>query len=233
MYTGKFMNIIWEAAGRPSHKFTATVYQGACATCGHDIKSEAVAVSSLAGDAFGRQVSFINGDHVCIACAWMYSFPKETHRNVFVVANKLYWPMIGVESATEERPSWQKLLLSTQQLPQDTPAIGVLTTDPKPRLWPMTHEVTLNNFGLYLHSPDYDVSEFRFFDLNSCITTIQLLNKILLLGYSKRACATSLLKETKKIEKLGGIVFELEQNLQSLRSTPHFIPSLLVAGQKK
>jgi hypothetical protein len=228
------MHLFWKNSGYPDSKFKLDTTEGYCATCG-TVLTMGVASEILAGDAFSRQSEFLaHGTHVCAACAWMYSTPKETHRNVLAVDDKIWWPMIGHDSATAERPTWYKVLSDVAMLPPGTPCIGVLTTDPKPRLWPMTQQRTLGDFGLYVHCPDYDISEFRTFDLKECLATCELIIQCLALGFSKQACWHGLLNDLKKVNKLGmQKVVGLEERLCEVRHTEHFLPSLLVSGIKK
>jgi hypothetical protein len=231
------VKLLWENSARPLGKYKLIEVRGYCATCGQELQ-HAVAASSLAGDAFSRQVEFLNGEYVCEACAWMYSKPTETHRNVFAVGDKIYWPMLSHDSATKERPSWYEVLSEASKLEADTPCIGVLTTDPKPRLWPMTRQRTLRSFGLYVHCSEYDVSEFRTFNLASCLALCEVLSHCLVLGFSKRACAYGLLTDLKKVTKLAtklgaDKVFSLESQLKAVRGEAYFLPSLLIAGAKE
>jgi hypothetical protein len=163
------MKLFHKNSGSPPHIFKAEPCSGHCATCG-EICTEGVPSKLLVGTSFGRQSDFLKfGDHVCAACAWMYSFPKETHRNVIAAGDKIWWPMISHDSATEKRPAWLDVLKKIAHMPEDTVVLGVLTTDPKPRLWPMTQPMTVEKFGLYVHCTDYDVSEFREFSLAECL----------------------------------------------------------------
>lgn len=228
------MQLIWQNSNHPAHKFTTEEASGYCATCGVQI-TQGVACDTLAGDAFSRQSEFLaHGTHVCEACAWLYSFPKDTHRNVLAAGNQVWWPMISLDSATSERPAWYQILSVIIHYPADTPCIGVLTTDPKPRLWPLTQQRTIGDFGLYIHCPDYDISEFRRFSLQECLTTCDLLIQCLSLGFSKQACWHGLFSDLKKMNKIGmQKVVGLEARLREVRHTNHFLPSLLVAGIKK
>ncbi len=228
------MNLFWQNSGRPGTKFKLEPTTGYCATCGATL-TQGVPNETLAGDAFSRQSEFLaHGSHACEACAWMYSFPKETHRNVIAVDDKIWWPMIGHDSATEDRPTWYQVLTDIATLPPDTPCIGVLTTDPKPRLWPMTQQRTLGDFGLYVHCPDYDISEFRRFSLSDCLKACELIIQCLSLGFSKQACLHGLYTDLKKVNKIGVTkVVSLEEHLREIRHTEYFLPSLLVSGVKK
>lgn len=228
------MNLFWKNSGLPASKFRLEPATGYCATCGDNL-TQGVRNETLAGDAFSRQSEFLaHGSHVCEACAWMYSSPKDTHRNVIAVGDKIWWPMIGHDSATDDRPTWYQVLTEVATMPPNTPCIGVLTTDPKPRLWPMTQQRTLGDFGLYVHCPDYDISEFRTFDLNECLATCRLIIECLSLGFSKQACWHGLFSDLKKVNKIGvDKVVALEAQLREARLTPHFLSSLLVAGIKK
>jgi hypothetical protein len=228
------IELLWKNSGNPEHKFKKAEHSGLCACCGCEIRNSGVCTADIISEAFSRHSEFISiGTHVCDACAWMFSYPKESHRNVLAVGDSAYWPMIGHDSATLERPSWLDLLRSLKNEQEGTRAWGVMTVDPKPRLWPMSHEVTLGDFGLYLHWPDYDLSEFVRFDLYECLEIAEFITSLMQKGFSKRACFFSVVSDMKKAKKDLSFVLEAEKKLKIFRKSSAFMPALMIAGVKK
>jgi len=217
------------------HKFTESQGSGFCATCACKIDGVAVEKEQLQGEAFSRNSDFLKfGNYVCLDCAWMYSYPKITHRNVLACNDWCLWPMISHDTATEERPSWLNALQLFASFDKEAEAVGVLTTDPKPRLWPMTNTVTRDDFGMYIHAPDYNTSSFVSFSLDECLDDcVPLIMKAMELKFSKRAIYNGLLGDFNKAKKdLCGIM-ALEKEIAKIRSSNAFLPALMASGQRK
>jgi len=144
------------------------------------------------------------------------------------------WPMISHDTATEERPSWLNALQLFASFDKEAEAVGVLTTDPKPRLWPMTNTVTRDDFGMYIHAPDYNTSSFVSFSLDECLDDcVPLIMKAMELKFSKRAIYNGLLGDFNKAKKdLCGIM-ALEKEIAKIRSSNAFLPALMASGQRK
>jgi hypothetical protein len=227
------MKLLWDNSGKPQHKFTEESVQGFCACCGAPIQYGAP-VSEIVTDTFARQSDFMaHGTHICGSCAWMCTNVKVTHRNVIAAGTEVWWPMIGHDSATDDRPSWYDVLRIVANMPAETPVIGVITTDPKPRLWPMAQQRTVSDFGLYVHCPDYDFSEFVIFDIQECLEIADIITPLMAEGFSKRSCYFSVLSDMKKVKKNPLEFLKKEVQLKELRKSPAFIAALLIAGEKK
>lgn len=223
--------LIHRAAGYPLHKYAEEPHDGVCATCATAIEV-GVSTESINNPTFANHAEFFKfGTYVCRACAWMYGDPKRTHRNVLVVGDELWWPMISADSATDERPSWGGLfgLLyhEPEDYPPDIPMTGVLTTDPKPRLWPRSRLASIGSPGLYVHAPDYDVSEWRTFDLEHLIECARRIRPALLTGYAKTRIYTGLLSDYAKAKKDLDAAISMERRLQEVRGSPEFVPALI------
>jgi hypothetical protein len=227
-----FSELIWQNLGSPQGKFELYECDSFCCTCGIKINLGA-RKNDFIGIAFSRQSEFTRfSEFACAACAYMYSFPKENHRNLIAFNKEIHFPMISHDSATEERKNWYEVL---KKVLNEKPKLitGIITTDPKPRLWCMLELVTYDNFGLYIHNPDYNISEFFYFDLSKCLDYAELIIQCLNLGFSKQACFTSLLSDLKKANKDLKKALELESKLKSIRNTKEFIPALMISGLKK
>ena len=221
-------SLVHTAAGCPDSKWPSVPTSGNCACCAQPI-SNGVPTADLSGDAFSRQVDFLSfGDHVCTACAWMFSDTRTTHRNFLCYNSKLAWPMISADAATSDRGQWLDVLKEFATLPPETLAVGVLTTDPKPRLWPMARLVTRQYFGLYVHCPDWDVSEFRLLDLDHLIHMASELSGILQIGFNKSDCGFGLMR-SKQAKADIAKALKLEARIRAWRSQSEFIPALLMA----
>lgn len=240
---------IWRAAGRPEAKWPSELADGFCSTCGALI-DQGVPIEKINNVSFSQHADFFRfGSHVCQACAWMYSYPKQNHRNLLAVGPIempiLFWPMISWESATDERPSWYDLLkkVLVQSAPDDL-LTGVLTTDPKPRLWPRTRMATTKCFGLYVHAPAIDQSGYLSFDLRRVLEIADLVCKALSMGFKKyiRSASlgtipgsiwNSLYHDHSRMKAHWIEANRIERELKSVRMEPEFILAFLIAGQKK
>jgi len=179
---------LWLASGMPEPQWPVVARVSApCATCGVTTNT-GVAIKTFATNTFSREADFLRfGDAVCVPCAWMYSDPKRRHRSVLAIDDAICWPALGADSAIDGRPTWRAALDALLAAPSGSAVTGVLTTDPKPRLWPLTRITTAARPGLYVHSPDHDLSGFVALDPTSLAGDLGLVADALARGYSKRA----------------------------------------------
>lgn len=222
--------LIWRNAGEPSHKYTEEFYDGsfACATCAA-LTETGIHTDQINNPTFSNHAEFFKfGTHVCRACAWLFGDPKRAHRNVLAVGDELWWPMISVENATEERPSWLELFRRLEDMDSELPLCGVLTTDPKPRNWPRMQLSTVGAPGLYTHAPDYDVAEFRILDVATVLGISMHVRAALSAGFSKLACYHGLSRDYKRFIKNYEEVKHVESALKHYRPVPEFVPALLI-----
>lgn len=173
------------------------------------------------------------GRHVCPACAWLFAAGKGAPGNFVVAGASMEYVVISLESVVETKRPWLAVLRDLAQLPPDTPTTGVMTTDVKPRLWPRMRLSTVGAFGLFLHVPDYDISEWRAFDLNECLRIIQLLREPLLAGFAKASLYHGLWRDYARASKRPGDVMAWEAQLVHLRHSAAFLPALIAAGVTK
>lgn len=226
--------IVWLAAGSPEAQWPMESHGGHCATCGQSM-SHGVDTSRINNISFSRHADFFRfGSHACPACAWLYSFPKQTHRNLLAVGGEtLYWPMISWDSATPERPSWYAALCAINSMPADIPVVGVITTDPKPRLWPRAKVATIGSFGLYVHVTDWDRSGYVRLSLPRLLEIADFMIKILEAGFTKKRIGLSLFSDYARARKQFHDVAAWENDLRRMREETEFIPALLIAGKIK
>ena len=232
--------LLWKALGYPSNKYEKSTITSdcVCASCCKELKvgSTSVHITQVIGDTMANQSQFLRyGRHICFACANMYSDSKAMHRGFIVAGETVFFPMISWDSATVERPNWLEALKIINAIDdKNTPCWSVMTTDPKPRLFPNAMLTSVGNFGAYVHAPDYDVSRFVMLSIPTVISTADSIIELLKLGFIKKTISESLVLDSKMVKKIGfKEVFRLEQNLKEFRKKPEFFPALIAAGVKK
>ncbi len=229
--------LIWQSAGLPEQKHQTEVAAGRCMICGTEIDGRAVPVkriikSTTVGDS--QLFRFRQATHFCIPCAWLMEIGKGRPGN-FIASEPTGFELavISVESVVQDKRPWLHIVRDLVKLPPETPITGVLTTDVKIRLWHRCQIATIGDFGLYIHALDYDVSEWRRFDLDDLCRTIADLIPILRAGYAKSAIYHSLFNDYKRASRDPAETLRLESTLARLRNRPEFLPALLMAGVTK
>ncbi|ACL60549.1 hypothetical protein [Methylobacterium nodulans] len=99
---------------------------------------------------------------------------------MLALGDRLWWPTIT--DPMEDRPRWRGLLGQIGRTAPGTPMTGVLTTDPKPRLWPRMQAATAGAPGLYVHAPDYDWSRWTSFELRDVAAALAVVDEARALG---------------------------------------------------
>ena len=228
--------LAWQGAGSPTQeKFKTTTYQGCCATCGVPINGEAVAISEIDNPTFSNHADFFPfpGKHVCPACAWLYGAGKAKPGNFIATPTSYEQAVISMDSVVDDKRPWLHILTDIATLPSDTPVTGVLTTDVKPRLWTRARVSTVGRFGLYVHAPDFDLSDHIDFSLPDLLGIVDAMRPALLAGYAKASLYHGLMRDYARAQKHMAQALEWEQALMPLRGNPAFLPALLVAGVSK
>jgi hypothetical protein len=224
--------LMYSSAGnQPLEKFKTEPHEGLCATCGSKI-SDGVPNKEIAGTTFSQHADFLRfGTHICVSCAWLYQ--ESNLGNVIALGNDVYRPLIAVDAAREQnRMSWRGVFREAATREVGTPVAGILTTDVKPRFFPRVRMASIKQFGLYVHCPDYDVSEYRTFDLIRTLELIDVIQQALKLGFSKRACFFGLMRDFKRAQQQFESILELESRLQMARLESAFIPALLASSKE-
>lgn len=226
--------LLWKNAGRPPHKYEEEPYGGPCATCGADTE-HGVPTEEVNNPTFSNHADFFRyGTHVCRACAWLYGDPKRAHRNVIALGGKILWPMISLDSATEERPSWREVFRRILPgCPPDSFVCGVMTTDPKPRNWPHMRLSSAARPALYVHAPDYDTSCVIEIDPEALLSCMGAIEEALSLGFPKSRIYAGLLSDYARAKRNIKEVMRLEKALREIRKEEEFVPALLAAGLTK
>lgn len=226
--------ISWMGAGNPDHAFKKTVFTGHCATCGGVIDGDAVHVGEIDNPTFSNHADFFRfgGLHVCPACAWLFCAGKGKPGNYVATPESFESTVISMESVVACKRPWRDVLADIVKREASTPVTGVMTTDVKPRLWPRARTATVGRFGLYIHCPDYDVSEWRNFNLAECVAITETLRPMLAAGFAKASLWFGLFRDHNRTGKTLAASWAWESELIKLRASPAFLPALIAAGVK-
>lgn len=227
-------NSTWLAAEKPQSIYKQIALDSVCATCGMTI-DQGVDLKQIETPTTANHADYFcyGTQHVCPACAWLFAAGKGRPGNYIAYGGTLEYTVISLESVVDDKRPWLHVLRDIAALPGDTPIAGVMTTDVKPRLWPRVKLATVASFGLYLHVNDYDVSEFRRFNLVECLDTINIMLPILATGFSKSSLYHGLFKDHARASKHLQHVASWESQLLTMRGLPHFLPALIAAGVTK
>lgn len=232
MHSGS--QISWIGSGKPASFFPAETYAGHCATCGASINGQAVHIGRIDNPTFSNHADFFRfgGMHVCPACAWLFGAGKGKPGNYIATPESFESTVISMESVVACKRPWRDVLIDLSKRPSETPVTGVMTTDVKPRLWPRARTATIGRFGLYIHCPDYDVSEWRNFNLVECVAITETLRPMLASGFSKASLWYGLFRDHNRTFKTLAASWAWETELVKLRASPAFLPALIAAGVK-
>lgn len=232
--------LMWKAFGsRAPEGKTGSLYafepaDGRCATCAAKITSGVPfasrrGVRGVDNATFYGYPEFVRwGMHVCAGCAWLYGDPKRTGRGMLVVGESGWWPTIS--QVMDGRPRWRGVLREIAIADPRTPMTGVLTTDPKVRLWPKAMIASCGRPGLYLHSSDDNVSRWAEFSIGRIASVLMCVDWALAAGATKADVRRGLETSTKLVDRYGiGAVAKMESRLSNHRGSNEFIIAILVA----
>ena len=186
----------WQAAGRPASPYMSESVETVCATCAIPI-TDGIPLSEIETPTTANHADYFRfgSKHVCHACAWLYAAGKGRPGNYIATPGRLEYAVISLESVVEDKRPWIEILQDLVAMPADTVVTGVMTTDVKPRLWPRARLATIGRFGLYVHAPEYDASEWVDFDLRACVGLIRLMTEPMMAGYAKASLYHGLLRD--------------------------------------
>lgn len=221
----------WSAAGRPAHPYTEEPATGVCATCAAPISS-GVPLSEIETPTTSNHADFFRfgGRHVCPACAWLFAAGKGRPGNYVATPGRFEATVISMDSVVADKRPWMVVLPELAALPADTPLAGVMTTDVKPRLWPRVRLATVGHCGMYVHAPDYDVSEWREFSLPFVLEMIGIMVPVLTAGFSKDSLYFGLLRDHARAARDPARAFGWDALLAPHRGQPYFLPAMIAAG---
>ena len=224
----------WAAAGSSPPPYDAAPAAGHCATCGTEttagVSLDQIETPTTSGHAdlfrFGSQ-------HVCPGCAWLFAAGKGRPGNYIAYGQRLEYTVISLESVVDDKRPWLEVLRDVAALPAQTPIAGVMTTDVKPRLWHRARLASVGQFGLLIHAPDYDVSEWRSFDLAECLSIVDAMLPALHAGFAKQSLYFGLLRDYARASRQLDQAIAWEKTLRPLAASPAFLPALIAAGTTK
>ena len=224
--------------GKTGSKYKFESCDGVCATCHFDIDRGVPVqprrgIAGILNKTFSGHAEYIAyGTHVCDGCAWLYGEPKLSHRAVLAIGDEAWWPTIS--QGMDGRPKWHDALRSLLDASPDTPMTGVLTVDPKPRLWPRARVARCANPGLYVHWTDYDVSRWMDFDALEMLRALSDVSEALCLGVTKREIMMGA-ATTRLVDKLGfSECMRIESAMAAIRgSSEHYIATLVATAEAK
>lgn len=221
----------WRAAGTPPHPYAEERVEALCATCGA-LTPTCVPLAQIETPTTSAHADLFRFGtrHVCPACAWLFAAGKGRPGNYMAAGGKFEHLVVSAASIVADKRPWRQALRDVATMPLDALVTGVMTTDVKPRLWPRTRLASIGRFGLYIHCPDYDVSEWRLFDLGACVALIEQVETILSQGFSKTVIYHGLLGDYARTIKRPAQALAWEEMLAAQRKLPHFLPALIAAG---
>lgn len=223
--------IAYEGAGRPEIIYPTVSHSGHCACCGGVIEGEAVPISEIENPTFTQHGDFLaHGKYVCPACAWLFGAGKGKPGNFIATPMRYEQTVISLKSVVYNKRPWQTVIREVAAMPKNTPVCGVLTTDVKPRLWPRMRAATVGAFGLYVHSPDDDLSDYIDMPIDDLSAIIDIVLPALALKFSKQNLRHGLYQNQKIFQKHFSAAVALERQIAPWRVHPAFIPAVLMAG---
>lgn len=224
----------WQSAGNPTHPYKEEAINGQCATCGSPTNI-GIPLTEIETPSTANHADYFRfgSKHVCCACAWLYAVGKGRPGNYIANGDRMESLVISQESVVIDKRPWLIALNELAEMPPETSITGVMTTDVKPRLWPKTRFATVENFGLYVHAPDYDLSTWLDFSLNDCLAATRLMREPLLAGFSKASIYHGLFRDFARTGRDPTKAMEWERKLAEMRKKSYFIPALIAAGIKQ
>ena len=224
----------WMAAGSPEHPYRQEDCKAVCATCA-DVIQQGIRLREIETPSTANHADYFRfgSQHVCVACAWLFSAGKGRPGNYIATPGRMEYTVISLDSVVLDKRPWIEVLPEIAKLPPSTPVAAVMTTDVKPRLWPRVRLTTVERFGLYLHVGDYDVSEWREFNLSACLDLIEHMILPLKAGYAKSSLYHGLFRDHGRSHRDPAAAMLWDGELAHHRHQPHFLPALIAAGITK
>ena len=203
--------------------------EGHCAVCGwHGLTYAKAEVFSKSTGAVSV-LATVPSDRLCIHCTALWGGPKVWHRAILATPEAVQFPTIAPDPEGK-RPTWGQALAA---LDPELPRACILTTDPKKRVWPFAQVSQGDRLSMYLHDPSRGISGNRVLSLDGMLNTLASLEDIYALGFSKQAIERGLLGDLKRAQALGiPATVAHEGHLQSVRTTPEFLPALIIAQKE-
>lgn len=205
---------------------------GICAICARDSDNQLPLSAILEKTSANLTAQLdLTKDTVCPHCVGVWREPKKWHRGILATSEKILFPVIAKESATANRPTWSAAI---RELDTTLPRVAILTTDAKKRVWTFARVSQGETLSIYLYDPSRCLSGNV--SARMCILrdTLNRIEEIYLLGFTKNHIQQSLLSYQKLAQQIGiRETIEMERELIPLRSLPEFLPALIVAQKQE
>jgi hypothetical protein len=210
--------------------------QGKCGVCGVESDRQHSRDLVLKKTSANLTVMFpFNTDSICEHCIvmWDAGAANPWNRALLAIPGKVFFPVISdnPDVVTEERPTWGSAL---RRLDPDLPRIAILTTDPKKRNWPRARISQGDRFDVLIHDGARCISDVRIMSLSRLIETLDFVEMVYNLGFSKTAIENGLMGVQKAVQKVGfKKTVDLEAELKELRRHPELVMASMVARQHR
>lgn len=144
----------------------------------------------------------------------------------------MYYPLVDCEAAAAQgRPCWSELVRN--ELPQRLGQrhIALLNTDYKKRVWPRTPVAVVGEaMRWYVYDAGRGVVGVQMLSLKRLLSVLDLVEEVARAGYPKPVIARNLYLKEKVAQEVGWAQHAAwERALQSLRDTPEFSVSIIIA----
>ncbi|NJL53906.1 hypothetical protein HC928_01285 [bacterium] len=187
----------------------------------------------LSGASADLADTFRHGGHICKACAACFAAPKLLVGNLYADETRALKPVVALASATEARPAWRDLL---RGMTPGTLAPPIVTSNTKRRMWP---QAVASPVGAQWRVLFVDGDNDRLLTIHHArlMDTLNHIEMLLALGYSKRAIGDTLLhgasiKSMKNADVIRRMM-HLEAQTAALRHTDEFTLALFVAQKEE
>jgi len=149
-----------------------------------------------------------------------------------------YRPLISTASAEgTDRPVWSALVRAVWPEYAGVPCLCILATDVKKKVWPLAN---VGPLGVHTPALLFDSSRNLLgvwpVDWERLLGVLDFVEALYSTGYTKAAIADNLLVNLEASERLGfAAAYDYEQRLATLRGTPEFNFSIIIAqkGESK
>ena len=211
-------------------------HTGTCGVCGQHTERGHAHTDILQKTTSNITVTFPHmTDTMCEYCVAMWDNGKANpyNRGLLAYRGKVYFPLIAAnpELNTPERPTWANAI---RDIDPALPRVCVINTDPKKRVWPRARITSGDAISILIHDNSRTISDNVNCSLSKLKETINLLEDVYTLGFSKASMEGSLFSILKQVKLVGfDKTQQLENKLKILRLTPEFLPAVIVCQKRE
>lgn len=145
-------------------------------------------------------------------------------------------PRIVAEAGIDlQRPCWADIVREVWPARAGQPALVMLTTDTKKRLWPRARVGPLGKrTPVLIYDMPTNISSLVYLDWGMMLVCLELVEHVYTLGFPKAAIRESLYSMTKAVEAIGFAgAAALERSLADWRGSPEFTMATLIAQKQE